>query len=61
VVEPLQCRGGIGTELVGQPPPDLLELGQSVGLAAAVMTLAEIPQSRSAKFPTLGTKGMVGL
>jgi hypothetical protein len=26
-----------------------------------MMTLAEIPQSRSAKFPTLGTKGMVGL
>jgi hypothetical protein len=28
---------------------------------ATLMTLAEIPQSRSAKFPTLGTKGMVGL
>jgi hypothetical protein len=30
-------------------------------LYVPLMTLAEIPQSRSAKFPTLGTKGMVGL
>ena len=40
---------------------DPARLADDTLIEAMMMTLAEIPQSRSAKFPTLGTKGMVGL
>jgi len=58
----------VGQVALQQDPVEVGERADTDALAeqresgqGALMTLAEIPQSRSAKFPTLGTKGMVGL
>ena len=53
----LLVLGPVGGGLLDQAP-GAERCGRS---GDRLMTLAEIPQSRSAKFPTLGTKGMVGL
>jgi integrase len=48
-------------EVLGLRMPDVHAGERRLFVAEGMMTRAEIPQCCSAKFPTLGTRGIVGL
>ena len=59
-VAPRRTIGSVDADGAAEAPATGTPVA-SPATAAALMTLAEIPQCCSAKFPTLGTRGIVGL